>query len=76
MGATIRVDTTVGITCTCGESLSTTFNSEYYNYHTVGCTKCGVMYEVPRPSIQEHTNLSRADESWLRENGFDKRMGR
>ena len=70
MGATIRVDTTVEFICTCGELLNTTFNKEYYNYHTVGCAKCGIMYEVPRPRIQEHTNLSRADEQWLKENGF------
>lgn len=70
MGPTIRAVTTVEFICTCGESHKTTFDKDYYNYHTVGCTRCGVMYEVPRPSIQEHTNLSRADEQWLKDNGF------
>lgn len=75
MSTTIRVVTTVEFICTCGEELSTMFNKDYYNYHTVGCTKCGFMYEVPRPNIVEHWNLCRADKQWLKENGFEKAEG-
>lgn len=64
-------NTTVTFICRCGDLLNTSFNKEYYNYHTVGCASCGSLYEVHRPQIADHTNLSRADEDWLNANGFD-----
>lgn len=67
------MNTTVSFICNCGNLLSTSFNTEMYNYHTVGCTSCGNMYEVSRPPIPIRTNFSRADRDWLEENGFERK---
>lgn len=63
--------TTVSFSCSCSEMLCTTFNTDMYNYHTVRCVSCGTVYEVSRPSIPVRWNLTRSDEQWLDENGFE-----
>lgn len=63
------MNSTVSFKC-CDTELSTSFSGDNYNYHTLGCEKCGTLFEISRPRVEVRTNLTRADKTWLENRGF------